>query len=272
MRVDRSLVDAVRGIAVATHDRILDIYRSGFRVSRKEDDSPLTEADLASHRTIVAGLEELGGAIPVLSEESADLDFATRSGWSRYWLVDPLDGTRDFVLGNGEFTVNIALVEDHAPVLGVVSVPVTGVAYAAARGLGAHRYDADGRITRLGVRAPARKPWRVAASRSHADRTSERFIRNLGRTERMSMGSSLKFCLVAEGKVDIYPRFGPTSEWDTAAAQCIVEQAGGRVTDTRLRALRYNTKDSFLNPHFLVFGDRSVDWGGFVPPPVSGCG
>ena len=265
--VDRWLLDEVRRIAAAAADRILSVYRSPFEVERKADESPLTEADLAAHRTIVEGLRALSPAIPVLSEESAYVDFATRAGWSRYWLVDPLDGTKDFVKRNGEFTVNIALIDRHEPVLGVVAVPVTGVSYAAARGLGARRYDAHG-MSALRARAPASPPWRVAASRSHADRRTEAFIRNLGPTERISIGSSLKFCLLAEGAIDLYPRFGPTCEWDTAAAQCVVEQAGGRVTDVGLEPLRYNTGESFLNPFFLAFGDPTVDWRGFLPDEV----
>ena len=185
--------------------------------------------------------------------------------------MDPLDGTKDFVNRNGEFTVNIALIDGHAPVLGVVAVPVTGVAYAAARGLGARRYDTDG-VTELGVRAPAARPWRVAASRSHSDGRTEAFIRNLGPTERVSIGSSLKFCLVAEGGIDVYPRFGPTCEWDTAAAQCVLEQAGGGVTDIGLEPLRYNTGESFLNPYFLAFGDAGVDWREFLPDEIGRSG
>ena len=266
-RVDRGLLDEVRRIAATAADRILRVYHSPFEVGRKSDASPLTEADLASHRTIVEGLRALAPDIPVLSEEAAEVDFSTRVGWTRYWLVDPLDGTKDFVNRNGEFTVNIALIDGHAPVLGVVAVPVTKVAYAAARGLGACRYDADG-VTALGVRAPAAPPWRVAASRSHADGRTEAFIRNLGPTERISIGSSLKFCLVAEGGIDIYPRFGPTCEWDTAAAQCVLEQAGGRVTDIGLEPLRYNTGESLLNPYFLAFGDPGVDWREFLPDEI----
>ena len=266
-RVDRGLLDEVRRIAATAADRILRVYHSPFEVGRKSDASPLTEADLASHRTIVAGLRALAPDIPVLSEEAAEVDFSTRADWPRYWLVDPLDGTKDFVNRNGEFTVNIALIDGHAPVLGVVVVPVTKVAYAAARGLGARRYDADG-VTALGVRAPAAPPWRVAASRSHADGRTEAFIRNLGPTERISIGSSLKFCLVAEGGIDIYPRFGPTCEWDTAAAQCVLEQAGGRVTDIGLEPLRYNTGESLLNPYFLAFGDPGVDWREFLPDEI----
>ena len=263
--VDDTLLDAVRRIAADAADRILAVYHSPFEVAHKADRSPLTEADLAAHRAIVGALHDLTPEVPVLSEESADeVDFGTRSGWSRYWLVDPLDGTKDFVNRNGEFTVNIALIEGHAPVLGVVNVPVSGVAYAAARGLGARRYDAAGE-TRLEVRAPAAPPWRVAASRSHADPRTEAFIRNLGPTGRISIGSSLKFCLLAEGGIDVYPRFGPTCEWDTAAAQCVVEQAGGRVTDLGLAPLRYNTGESLLNPFFLAFGDPAVEWLRFMP-------
>ena len=262
--LDARLLDEVRRIAAAATARILRVYHSAFEVGRKADESPLTEADLAAHRTILEGLRGLTPAIPVLSEESADVDYATRSGWTRYWLVDPLDGTKDFVKRNGEFTVNIALIDHHEPVLGVVAVPVTGVAYAAARGLGARRYDANG-ASALRARAPAARPWRVAASRSHADRRTEAFIRNLGPTERVSIGSSLKFCLLAEGEIDIYARFGPTCEWDTAAAQVVVEQAGGRVTDVGLDPLRYNTRESFLNPYFLAFGDPTVDWLEFLP-------
>lgn len=264
--VTRALLDEVRRIANDASERILPIYHSPFEVERKADASLLTEADLASHRLIIERLEALTPELPILSEESADIDFATRARWERYWLVDPLDGTRDFVNRNGEFTVNIALIEHHAPVLGVVTVPVSGVAYAAARGLGAHRHAPDGGATPLAVQKPAVPPFRVAASRSHADPTTEAFIRNLGPTQRISIGSSLKFCLVAEGEIDVYPRFGPTSEWDTAAAQCVVEQAGGEVTDTLLKPLRYNTKESLLNPFFLVFGHRGAGWEQFIPP------
>ena len=262
--IEATLLAAARRVATAAADRILAIYRAPFDVTRKEDASPLTEADLASHRTIVDGLLAITPDIPVLSEESPEVDFTTRSGWARYWLVDPLDGTRDFVKRNDEFTVNIALIERHTPVLGVVAVPATGVVYAAARGLGARRHYRDGDQV-LAVRRPAARPFRVAASRSHRDRKTEAFIRNLGPCEEISIGSALKFCLLAEGAVDIYPRFGPTCEWDTAAAQVVVEQAGGRVTDVELAPLRCNTSESLLNPHFLAFGDATIDWRGFVP-------
>jgi 3'(2'), 5'-bisphosphate nucleotidase len=246
--------------------RILRIYETKFSVASKEDRSPLTEADLASHRIIVHTLASLSPGVPVLSEESAAIGFAERRRWSRFWLIDPLDGTREFVNRNGEFTVNIALIEDHQPVLGVVHVPVTDVSYFACRGLGAFKRTAEDGDIRLRVCTHAEDPLRVVGSRSHRGTSLGDFLSRVGLHEIVSMGSSLKFCIVAEGAADIYPRLGPTSEWDTAAAQCIVEEAGGKVVDLDLRPLRYNTKESLLNPHFLVFGDSSYDWRAVVHP------
>ena len=230
----------------------------------KKDHSPLTEADIASHDLIVKSLHHITPGIPILSEESADISFSTRASWTHYWLVDPLDGTKEFIKQNGEFTVNIALIEEQVPILGVIVIPVTGVAYAAARNLGALRHDGNS-VKALNVRQPATKPWRVAVSRSHINQTTKTFIRNLVSSEPVSIGSSLKFCLLVEGQADIYPRFSPTSEWDTAAAQCIIEEAGGAITDVELKPLRYNTKNSFINPYFLAFGDGSINWRQFVP-------
>jgi 3'(2'), 5'-bisphosphate nucleotidase len=202
--------------------------------------------------------------IPVLSEESASLPYSERSSWNRYWLVDPLDGTREFVKRNGEFTVNIALIEDGVPVLGVVHVPVTGVSYMACRGRGAMKQESGKTPVAIQARALGDGPVMVVGSRSHRGDSLIRFLDKLGDHEMVGMGSSLKLCLVAEGAADIYPRLGPTSEWDTAAAQCVVEQAGGYVTDTDMQPLRYNTKDSLLNPFFLVFGDDSRDWSQYL--------
>ena len=209
-RIDRGLLDEVRRTAAAAANRILRVYHSPFEVGRKSDASPLTEADLASHRTIIEGLRALAPEIPVLSEEAAEVDFATRAGWTRYWLVDtPWTVRRISSIATANSPSTSRSSTGTRRCWEWVAVPVTGVAYAAARGLGACRYDADG-VTALDVRAPARRrPWRVAASRSHADGRTEAFIRNLGPTERVSIGSSLKFCLVAEGGIDIYPRFGP---------------------------------------------------------------
>ena len=254
-------LDRVIGIAEDAGRRIMEIHESGYTVRAKEDRSPLTAADLAAHATIAAGLREIAADLPLLSEESSGIPYARRRTWSRYWLVDPLDGTKEFITGSREFTVNIALIDDHEPVLGVVLAPALQLCFAAARGHGAFKREANGPAIPIRTRKTA--PGRIVAagSRSHGSELQDRFFRGLGPdTEVLALGSALKFCLVAEGRVDIYPRFGPTSEWDTAAAQCVVEEAGGMVTDLGLRPLRYNTGESFLNPHFLVVADPVFDW------------
>ncbi len=264
MNNDNLPMEALINLAREAGAAILKIYNTDFSVYEKSDQSPLTEADMASHNIIVKGLAELMPEIPILSEESADIPYETRSGWSRYWLVDPLDGTKEFIKRNGEFTVNIALIEGEQPVLGVVHVPVTGVTYYGGPGFGAFRQDADGDERTISVCAERGDPVKVAGSRSHAGESLQRYLDNLGSHEIVSMGSSLKLCLVAEGAADIYPRLGPTSEWDTAASQAVVEGAGGRVTGLEMQPLRYNTKESLLNPHFFVFGDTSVDWSSYL--------
>lgn len=244
--------------------KILVIYDSEFAVERKDDNSPLTAADLAAHHCIVAGLERLTPDIPILSEESAeDVPAIVRREWRQLWLVDPLDGTREFVKRNGEFTVNIALIDDGVPVLAVVQAPVTGALWHAQRDHGAFRRDGDV-DTRLHTRAPAIAPLRVAASRSHRDPRTEALMQHIGDTESVPLGSSLKFCLLAEGGMDVYPRFGPTSEWDTAAGQCVLEGAGGVVIDPRGRPLRYNQRDTILNGDFLALGDPALPWRDWV--------
>ncbi len=243
---------------------ILEVYDSEFAIQHKDDKSPLTAADMASHRVILEGLRRLHPELPALSEESASIDFGERSAWQRYWLIDPLDGTKEFIKRNGEFTVNIALIDRGEAVLGVVCVPVTGRVYWGVRGQGAWRQDAGKEPEAIQVRGSHGRPVQVAGSRSHAGDSLRQYLDNLGEHEIVSMGSSLKLCLVAEGRADLYPRLGLTSEWDTAAAQAVVEAAGGRVTDTAMQPLRYNTKDSLLNPHFFVFGDTAVDWSQYL--------
>jgi len=260
-----ALLGAVVRLAVQAGAEILRVYNSSdFTVEEKADSSPLTAADLASHHAILDGLAALTPDIPVLSEESASLPYAQRRRWTRYWLVDPLDGTREFIKRNGEFTVNIALIEEGVPALGVVHVPVTQTTYSAARGLGAFKQVATAAPQPIHVRMLGQGPVMVVGSRSHRGSSLNSFLERLGAHEMVGMGSSLKLCLVAEGMADIYPRLGPTSEWDTAAAQCVVEQAGGFVTTTGMQPLRYNTKDSLLNPFFLVFGDTGRDWSQYL--------
>ncbi len=270
MKIDNILFEAVRALALQAGDAIMRVYAGEFAVTAKNDLTPLTEADLAAHRLIEQGLLALCPDWPVLSEEGADVPFAKRKSWSRYWLVDPLDGTREFVKRNGEFSVNIALVDGHEVVLGVVHAPALGVTYGAWRDGGAWKWSGDeDRPVRIQVQVVVGSPLRVALSRSHGSAQMQAYLDALqavhGEVVSVRMGSALKSCLVAEGAADVYPRLGLTSEWDTAAAQCVVEEAGGRVTDTAGQRLLYNTKDSLLNPEFLVFADETVDWASFVP-------
>jgi len=254
---------------------ILGLYGGAVTVEQKDDRSPLTAADKASHELIVAALQGLPGALPVLSEESREMPYGERRGWPRFWLVDPLDGTKEFLKRNGEFTVNIALVEGGLPVFGVVYAPVLQSLYVGGRGVGAFAAVEGehfrGRAELLaGFEAPAAAGWqalprpgaspagtvRVVASRSHESLETRAFIEDLearhGRVELISIGSSLKLCLVAEGRADIYPRLAPTMEWDTAAAQAVVEAAGGAVWEHPSgQPLRYN-KPSLLNPFFVA--------------------
>ncbi|MBD8872434.1 3'(2'),5'-bisphosphate nucleotidase CysQ [Rhodanobacter sp. DHB23] len=242
-------------------EAILEVYRQDFDVELKDDRSPLTAADLAAQKVIAEGLALLDPVLPLVSEEASQVSWEQRRAWARHWLVDPLDGTREFVKRNGEFTVNIALIDRHEPVLGVVLAPVTGDLYAAARGIGAWWQAGDGGDwERIGTRALAR-PAVVAGSRSHGGSQEEALHRLLGEGFVLQpLGSSLKFCLLARGGADVYLRLGPTSEWDTAAAQCVLEEAGGAVLDLHGKPLRYDRGESLLNPEFIAVGDAGLDW------------
>ena len=259
MRLDDALREAVVALAHSAGAAILQVYAQGFEVEHKADASPLTQADLASHRIISDGLQALTPGWPVLSEEAADIPWTTRREWPTYWLVDPLDGTREFVKRNGEFTVNIALIHAHRPVFGVVQAPVGGVLWHGARGLGAYRRDGGTEVA-LRTRRPAQTPLRVAASRSHRDARTQAVLGRMGETEVVGLGSSLKFCRIAEGGLDVYPRFGPTSEWDTAAAQCVLEAAGGALLAPDGRPFEYNRHETLLNGDFIALGDPALPW------------
>ncbi|MDP2324545.1 MAG: 3'(2'),5'-bisphosphate nucleotidase CysQ [Gammaproteobacteria bacterium] len=257
----QELLPGVLGIARAAGRAISRIYaRTNLGVETKADQSPLTAADRAAHDVIAAGLARLAPGIPLWSEESAGIDWNTRRHWAEFWLVDPLDGTKEFIKRNGEFTVNISLVRDHKSVLGVVHAPVLSRDYYGHEHGGAFRSDGGGHGKPIAVRRPALPPVRVAGSRSHRDSSLDAVLDRLGDHALVTMGSSLKFCLVAEGEADFYPRLGPTSEWDTAAGQAVVEAAGGAVVDLLGQPLRYNTRAEVLNPFFLAHGDRGRDW------------
>ena len=255
--------DAVTGVARKAGACILEVYDRGFDVDTKQDGSPVTTADRLAHELIIEELNRLSPEIPVLSEESPVAEFDDRRGWTHYWLIDPLDGTREFINRRGEFTVNIALIGARQPVLGVVYTPVQDTVHWAWAGGGAFR--------QTGTRPPAAirvKEYNggiptIVASRSHGKGNLEKFLASVknkyGGYELTSMGSALKICIVAEGKADIYPRLGPTSEWDTAAAHCVLVVAGGRLTDRAGAPLLYN-KESILNPWFMASGGGDEDW------------
>ncbi|QJT78809.1 3'(2'),5'-bisphosphate nucleotidase CysQ [Kosakonia sp. MUSA4] len=243
------MLDAICQLAREAGDAIMQVYdgHKPMEVTSKVDDSPVTAADIAAHGVIVRGLQALTPDIPVLSEEDPPA-WDIRQTWGRYWLVDPLDGTKEFIKRNGEFTVNIALIEKGKPVLGVVYAPVLKVMYSAAEGK-AWKAEA-GHHQQIHVR-DARPPL-VVVSRSHADDELKEYLQQLGEHQTTAIGSSLKFCLVAEGKAQLYPRFGPTNVWDTAAGHAVAVAAGAHVHDWQGRTLDYTPRESFLNPGFRV--------------------
>ncbi len=258
-------------------DAILEVYATDFDVADKADNSPLTQADLAAHRVIAEGLAELDPTTPMISEESDPPPFAERRHWRRYWLVDPLDGTREFVSRNGEFTVNIALMEDGVPTLGMVGVPVQqrifvgdcNPEHRAAYVLEAGRRN-QLRTRRFPSSGSATPGITVVASRSHGGARLEAWLETLaeafGDLRRTPVGSSLKFCLLAEGKADFYPRLGPTSEWDIAAAAAVLVAAGGIVRQFDGNPIPYNAEESFLNPEFYAAADGTYAWQQHLPP------
>lgn len=260
MATSDEVFDAIVHMAIEAGAQIMTIYRSEFAVTHKDDQSPLTQADLAAHQHIMTALQSLTPDIPILSEEAADIPYPTRAHWSRYWLVDPLDGTKEFIKRNDEFTVNIALIEHGTAVMSVVHAPALVRTYAAGVGRGALRWH-DGKRDAIHTRRVPDTPPIYLVSKSHRNAALEALLARAPVHESRGIGSSLKFCAIAEGAADLHPRTGPTSEWDTAAGQCIVEQAGGQVLRTSdLQPLRYNQKDSLLNPDFLVIGDPDYGW------------
>ena len=264
-----TLMDIVRRAG----EEILRVYNSDFAVETKQDASPLTQADLAAHAVIAEGLQRLAPDIPIISEESALPEFSERSCWLRYWLVDPLDGTKEFVNRNGEFTVNIALIENHAPVLGWVGVPVQDQIYFG-NVLAGDAWVENAQGVRSSLQGKQRlervAELTVVASRNHGGARLERYLEMIGEQfpamQRRPVGSSLKLCALAAGEADIYPRLGPTSEWDIGAAQAVLCAAGGRVFCGDGSALSYNSKESILNPEFIAVADAQFPWPEVLPP------
>jgi 3'(2'), 5'-bisphosphate nucleotidase len=257
MRDLTALADALMPITALAGAAIMAVYDRTFTVEHKLDNSPLTLADLDSQRVITEGLRRLTPDIPILSEESAQAPWSERRAWRELWVVDPLDGTREFVKRNGEFTINIALVVDHEAVLGVVAAPAQRLLYWGAAGVGAFRRREGDTALPIKVAPPA-APLRVVGSRSHMSPQTAVYLEKLPPYELTAIGSSLKFCLLAEGGAELYPRFGPTSEWDTAAGQALLEAAGGHVTRLDGHRLRYNCRESLINGDFVAYSHPSV--------------
>jgi len=258
------LLVEIDNISRRAGEKILEIYKTDFSITNKEDNSPLTAADTVAHQEICQSLSALTPDMPILSEESSHIDFSERTKWAQYWLVDPLDGTREFIKKNDEFTVNIALIDGHQSVLGVVHIPIIDTSYMATTNYGAHKRDKKNKIEKISTRKVNKECITIAGSRSHSNQKQKSFISKIKNAEVLSVGSSKKFCLIAEGKADIYPRFGPTSEWDTAAAQCIVEESGGSVVNRNFNSIEYNTKNSLINPPFFAIADIAFNWNQFI--------
>jgi 3'(2'), 5'-bisphosphate nucleotidase len=258
--VSNRQLQAIIALAEEAGEAIMSVYgEKDFGVSLKSGQSPLTRADMAAHHVIVAGLEAIQPNLPVISEESKTVAYEERRHWGAYWLVDPLDGTKEFIKREGEFTVNVALIQNGNPLLGVVHAPTLHLTYFAALAEGAFRQKSGQSPVKIRVNKEPDSKLKIVASRSHISAALERFLGKLENYECLNMGSSLKFCLIAEGAADLYPRLGPTMEWDTAAGQCIVEAAGGTVTTLQGMRLSYN-KPELLNPDFIVCSTPSIQW------------
>lgn len=260
---DPRLMHEVVRLARRAGEAILPFWRADVAVTTKADDSPVTAADLAAHQVIVQGLQALAPQIPVLSEEDCDIPVERRRQWQRWWLVDPLDGTKEFIAGSEEFTVNVALIEQGKVLFGVVGIPANGRCYYGGAEYGAWRAEADGAAQPLQVRHEPAEGFTVVASRRHSSPAQEHLLDGLrqrfGELVLANVGSSLKLCLLAEGAADCYPRLAPTSQWDTAAAQGVLEGAGGEVLNVTGATLTYEARESYLNPFFLAL-PRAVAW------------
>ena len=254
----------VCNVSIEAGREILNFYHNDIEVTHKEDLSPLTKADLASNKIILESLTKLNSNIPILSEESL-VDWSVRKNWKKYWLVDPLDGTKEFIKKNGEFTVNIALIEDNNPILGVVYVPAKSLLYLAEKNKGSFKKNTKNKlenfegIQKIIVSSQTNRA-RVIGSRSHSNATFDNWVKEkFPNADIVQAGSSLKFCLIAEGEADIYPRFGPTSEWDIAAGHMIVNEAGGKIRTFQNDSIKYNTKENIINPEFYAIGNIDLN-------------
>ncbi|MDG2228487.1 MAG: 3'(2'),5'-bisphosphate nucleotidase CysQ [Gammaproteobacteria bacterium] len=256
--LNQNIIDEVINTSLIAGEAILDIYRTNFDIEIKKDFSPLTQADLASHEIILSSLKKLTPNIPILSEESSEIPYEQRSGWIDYWLVDPLDGTKEFINKNGEFTTNIALISENRPIFGVIYAPAIKEIYWGSHLSGSFMQISGKKPKKISVKSKASNITNVVSSRSHKSDTEEHFLNKIGDHKEHQIGSSLKFCLLASGKADIYPRFGPTSEWDIAAGDAILSYAGGGIVDSEKNNILYNIKEDLLNGSFFAFTNRET--------------
>ena len=250
-------------IAIDAGKEILNIYNDEIIVNSKEDKSPITQADINSNNLIVNRLKKLEPNIPILSEESL-VEWEKRKNWGRYWLIDPLDGTKEFINRNGEFTVNISLIENNYPTFGIIYSPVNSLLYYALKNNGSYKIKTDSNLStlkdfnKINIKKEKNITTKVIGSRSHSSKEFRNWVeKNFTNFELITIGSSLKFCILAEGEADIYPRLGPTSEWDIAAGHIILEEAGGKLKTIDNKDILYNTKEDILNPHFIAYGNLS---------------
>ena len=256
--LNEQLIISTVEITKEAGEAITEIYNSDFDYQLKKDLSPITAADNLSHNIITDRLKMLTPEIPILSEENCDIPYKIRSQWTQYWLVDPLDGTKEFIKKNGEFTVNIALIENNNPIFGIIHIPVTNETYWGSQVNGSFYSSGNNDVKEIRVSENHQNPIRLVASRSHPSEMLNSLLKKIVDYEIIEVGSSIKFCHIASGQADCYPRFGPTSEWDIAAGEAIVKYAGGSVITTNGKPMTYNLKESFLNPNFLVTNGKIV--------------
>jgi 3'(2'), 5'-bisphosphate nucleotidase len=256
--LNEHLISSTVEIAKLAGEGIIEIYNSDFDYQLKKDLSPITAADNLSHIIITKRLKILTPEIPVLSEENCDIPYKIRANWTKYWLVDPLDGTKEFIKRNGEFTVNIALIENNTPIFGVIHLPVTSETYWGSKGNHSFYANENNNVKRIYVSENHQNPIRLVASRSHPSEILNDLLEKIIDYEIIKVGSSIKFCHIASGQADCYPRFGPTSEWDTAAGEAIVSSAGGHVVAASGNSMKYNVKEEYLNPNFIVSNGKII--------------
>jgi len=260
---DQTIIIEILNIAIDAGKEILKIYDNEIVVNSKQDKSPITQADIKSNNLIISKLKKIESQIPILSEESL-VSWENRKKWNKYWLIDPLDGTKEFINRNGEFTVNIALIENNLPIFGIIYAPAKSLLYYAHKNKGSYKLNTNTNInsindfTQIHTKKLKNSIVKIIGSRSHSDPEFLKWVeKNYSKYELVKIGSSLKFCLLAEGDADIYPRLGSTSEWDIAAGHIILEEAGGKLKSFDNMNIMYNTKEDILNPHFLAYGNIS---------------